>query len=311
MIKATIRNVSTKTLMESYERLGSVWRVADELGLQGQSVHKRLAAINAVKPMRVLTRQEKKRIQETYKSGVVRGDGKLDALASELGRTKHYICRHARAMGLTDNNVSMTKELSAKIGKATSENWARGNHPKGMKGKKHTEATKFAISMSSRSRWHTMSSSMQSDITKRSLKTRMVNMKGKAPPNRNASWKAGWREVGGKRFYARSAWEANYARILQLKKDGGEIYDWEHEPDVFWFEAIKRGVRSYKPDFKVWESADSDPYYVEVKGWMDAASKTKLKRMKKYHPGVRLELVDSKAYKRIAKTASKTVPGWE
>ena len=74
-------------------------------------------------------------------------------------------------------------------------------------------------------------------------------------------------------------------------------------------EAIRRGVRSYTPDFKIWEAGE--PYFVEVKGWMDARSKTKIKRMAKYHPGIKLIVIDSKAYEQLRKKVSGLVPGWE
>lgn len=110
-------------------------------------------------------------------------------------------------------------------------------------------------------------------------------------------------------LYFRSRWEANYARYLNYLMDRDEITAWEHEPDTFWFEKIKRGVRSYLPDFKVYVEGES--YYVEVKGWFDSKSKTKLKRMKIYHPGVKLKLVDEFSYKKLEKEFSGLIEGWE
>lgn len=121
--------------------------------------------------------------------------------------------------------------------------------------------------------------------------------------------KAGWREIGDKRIYARSKWEANACRYYQWLKELGEIDDWEHEPDTFWFEGIKRGVCSYLPDIKVTDK--NGIHYVEVKGWMDPKSKTKLKRMAKYYPNIRLVLIDKKYYEDIRKKMSKIIPGWE
>lgn len=121
--------------------------------------------------------------------------------------------------------------------------------------------------------------------------------------------KAGYREDLGN-IYFRSAWEANYARYLNWLIEKGQINRWEYESDTFWFDKIKRGVRSYKPDFKVWDRPESDPYYVEVKGWMDAKSKTKLKRMTKYHPDVRVDLFGAKEYRALKKW-SNLIPGWE
>lgn len=90
----------------------------------------------------------------------------------------------------------------------------------------------------------------------------------------------------------------------------GDLVSWEHEPVTFWFEKIRRGARSYKPDFRVVE-AGKEPYFIEVKGWMDAQSKTKLKRMKKYHPGVVVDVIDSKRYAVIKKQLQNVVAGWE
>ena len=74
-----------------------------------------------------------------------------------------------------------------------------------------------------------------------------------------------------------------------------QIKKWEFEPDIFWFLKIKRGVRSYKPDFKVFNSNGTVEYH-EVKGWMNPKSKTKLKRMAKYYPNIKMILVDRDDY---------------
>ena len=110
-------------------------------------------------------------------------------------------------------------------------------------------------------------------------------------------------------LYVRSRWEANYARYLNWLKAKGQIAAWEYEPDTFWFEAIKRGTRSYTPDFKVTEN-DGRVVYHEVKGWMDAKSATKLKRMAKYYPEVRVIVIDQAAYQAIAKWR-RLIPDWE
>lgn len=114
----------------------------------------------------------------------------------------------------------------------------------------------------------------------------------KKPPDKGA-WKAAWRTIGGQRCYFRSAWEANFARYLEFLRRAGEITSWEHEPHTFWFDGIRRGVVSYKPDFRVVERGGSVIWY-EVKGWMDPRSATKIKRMAKYHPDVELRVIQRK-----------------
>ena len=115
-------------------------------------------------------------------------------------------------------------------------------------------------------------------------------------------------DLGGQFF--RSSWEANYARFLNWLKAAGEIRCWEYEADTFWFEAIRRGVRSYTPDFKVTDATGAI-YYVEVKGWMDPKSATKIKRMAKYHPSIDFRVVDAKAYKALARQVAGLIPEWE
>ena len=82
--------------------------------------------------------------------------------------------------------------------------------------------------------------------TLRSMKSRVAKYGSLATKRTGTSWKAGWREIGGIKKYYRSRWEANYARYLEWLKQRGEISDWKHEPETFWFEPIKRG-RSQLP----------------------------------------------------------------
>ncbi len=111
--------------------------------------------------------------------------------------------------------------------------------------------------------------------------------------------------------FFRSAWEANWARYLNFLKEKGEIKSWRYEPKdrEFWF-PIKRGTRSYLPDFEI-EELDGTIVFHEIKGWMDSTSKTKLKRMAKYHPLIKIEIIDGPAYRAVAKQVSKIIPHWE
>ena len=124
------------------------------------------------------------------------------------------------------------------------------------------------------------------------------------------TWKAGWREIGEVPKYYRSRWEANYARYLQWLKENGQIKDWKHESETFWFEEIRRGVRSYLPDFRVWENDGTSKLH-EVKGWMDDRSKTALARMAKYHPSETIILIQQKNYNEISRKVGGIINGWE
>src|SRR5262249_25144484 len=103
----------------------------------------------------------------------------------------------------------------------------------------------------------------------------MPSTKKDKPTARIFNSNKGYRVVGHRKIYFKSGWEVNYAIFLQFLKEKYQIKDWEYEPATFWFNAIKRGVRSYKPDFRVIRN-DGTHYWVEIKGYMDARSKTKI-----------------------------------
>lgn len=125
-----------------------------------------------------------------------------------------------------------------------------------------------------------------------------------------SEWKAGWREFGDQRCFFRSAWESNWGRYLEWLRVRGDIQKWEHEPETFWFEKIRRGTRSYLPDFRVTERNGSVVFH-EVKGWMDQKSATKIKRMRIYHPTVKLIVIDKKQYASVRNALGGVIPGWE
>ncbi len=141
-----------------------------------------------------------------------------------------------------------------------------------------------------------------------------MNCVGRSTTARNAvqgysRTKGGKREdLGGK--YFRSSWEANWARYLTWLQTLGEVLEWDFEPETFEFKGIKRGARFYTPDFRVKNAGGSVEYH-EIKGWMDQRSRTKLKRMAKYYPAIKVIVVDGKAYTAVARKIGKAIPGWE
>lgn len=122
-------------------------------------------------------------------------------------------------------------------------------------------------------------------------------------------WKQEWAEIGGKRNFYRSRWEYRYALYLEFMKKHGHVSEWEHEPTTFWFEGIKRGTNNYKPDFRVTFPSGAVEYF-EVKGYMDQKSRTKIKRMAKYHPDVILRVIDKEWFKANGNTLKKVIHGW-
>jgi hypothetical protein len=123
------------------------------------------------------------------------------------------------------------------------------------------------------------------------------------------TWKQGWAEISDKRYYLRSRWEYRYALYLDLMKRHNHIIDWFYEPHTFYFEGIKRGTTNYKPDFKVIFPSGNEEW-IEVKGYMDAKSATKIKRMAKYFPEIKLRVVDGDWFKTNALMLKKVLKNW-
>lgn len=254
----------------------------------------------------------------------------LREIAKHLGREENYqnVCRAARRMGLTDQKGlkvehPTARDLSKKakyddpeqrkraVGQSTKERHAKNGHPKGMLGKTHSPEFREKQRARLTGMWKDPKSVLNTPEhreKKSNIMSQLMNERIK-----NGDEKLHTKGRGGKRedigIYVRSAWEANYARYLNWLLDKGEIHKWEYEVDTFWFEKIKRGVRSYTPDFKVWTHEDRYEYH-EVKGYMDQRSQTKLKRMAKYYPNERVLVIAKDEYKAI-KQWSRLIPNWE
>ena len=113
--------------------------------------------------------------------------------------------------------------------------------------------------------------------------------------------------------YFRSKWEANYALYLDWLVKQKQIKDWEYEPkpryEFISYEFSDKEKKfprvlslGYLPDFKVINNDDTF-YLVEIKGYKQGMMK--LKRMKKYHPQVKIELVEAKEMKDLQNKLGK------
>lgn len=201
--------------------------------------------------------------------------------------------------------------------------------PSNMLGKHHSEETKNKISKSNKG--HPVSKELRKKLKKISLnmsvetKIKMSEakkgtrlslkqrekiseaLKGKMPKNLNYSLngnqpfgniKRGYYNINGKEMFFRSKWEANYGLYLNFLIKQKQIKKWTYEKNVFIFKNIKFGTRSYRPDFKIY-NIDGSIEYHEVKGYMTSKSKTKIKRMAKYYPDIKLIIIDKNIYGEI------------
>lgn len=87
----------------------------------------------------------------------------------------------------------------------------------------------------------------------------------------------------------RSGWEYNCCLWLDSLK-----IKWEYEPTRFKFTKIKSGTISYTPDVYIPKykptkhnglpELNRSSIYIEIKGWISAQDKTRIRRFKRYYP---------------------------
>lgn len=134
----------------------------------------------------------------------------------------------------------------------------------------------------------------------------------KKRPRRTSFGTAGKRmDLGeeGKGVFVRSKWEANIYRILNRLVQDGDVESFIYEPPDYEF-PVKRGITFYKADFQVkWANGNVEVW--EIKGYMDKASKTKLNRMKKYHPNVNVKMIGRSAYLHLQNLYASIIQNWE
>jgi len=300
-------------IRRAYGDTGSVWRAAALLGISGQHCSRLMKRFGIETNKRWLTDKDIAAIRSFYETH----DGEnfdLAAFAKSMGRTKALIAREAQRLGLTRRNRIQREEVRKASGRKLSAIWREKGHPRGALGMKHTDETKAVLSTKSKVMWATaktfgIGAMSEESRDRRSIAAslRMAN----TPAEKMHTRAAGGRRKDLGDIWFRSSWEANYARYLNLLIRLGVVEWWKYESKTFWFEAIKRGVRSYKIDFEVKYKNEKEPAIVEIKGWMDAKSKTKLKRMAKYHPNVKIELIGAKEYRALKNKWASQIEHWE
>jgi len=104
-------------------------------------------------------------------------------------------------------------------------------------------------------------------------------------------------EVNGRTIYFKSQVEVKFAGMLEALRQAGAIVTWEYEPKDFWFEGIRRGTCSYRPDFCVVWAQNREEIWYETKtpGNLTQKDVTKYRRMAQHYPAVKLVLVLSRA----------------
>lgn len=252
----------------------------------------------------------------------------LNVIAAEMGRTRWSVAMQAFRLGLGDmsrpaseaarasmsivqKEIGQRPEIKAQRALSSKAAIKKFGHPRGFLGHKRTPKDLAQIKAGVKKAWADPNHIYNSNEHRQRISDRFSKLAAARPAaNAFSRAKYGVRADLGSIFF-RSAWEANYARYLNfLIRHEGLIERWQYEPETFWFVTIKRGCRSYKPDFKVFFKNGSREYH-EVKGWMYPRAKTALKRMAKYYPKVPITLIDEARYKAISSQCKHMIKEWE
>jgi hypothetical protein len=283
--------------------------IANELGRTTHAIRQRAHQHGLVDTSDNWTAEQEAILRLAYAD--VGGPVDLTGVAARLGRHKTNVSRKARELGL---GTSSGRRKSAAHAEAIRERskanfgpshpiWAHG------KGECLSEETKAKIGAGSRRTWARL---CQSPVKLEARNQKLSDALKGRPRTENAysRGKQGKRaDLAGR--YFRSAWEANYARHLNALIARGEVRAWDYECRTFEFAHIKRGTRTYMPDFMV-TFPDGRVEWHEVKGWMDPKSKTRIARFGRCFPEETLVIVGAAWFKAAERDGlAEQLPEWE
>ena len=290
-----MKKATDEQLLESYFRLGNIWKVAPEFNMCGQSVWERLKKLGIEDKDR-WTNEQLRILIEGYSQNLT-GPINLDLVAQSTGKLKSNVARKARELGLTNQHRTKTLEAKAAMNEGLRRYIRDNGHPR--------ESRESRVCPICGRFYFVRKRSKQKYCSVR------CQIMAKKPEERFTNRKGGRRKDIGD-IYFRSSYEANYARYLNfIISNGSNIEKWEFESQRFEFNKIKTGTRSYTPDFKIYYK-DGHIEYHEVKGWDYPKGKTQRKRFAKYYPHLKLVLVDDNFFKAIKKQGiNKLIPYWE
>lgn len=249
--------------------------------------------------------KEEKILIEGYKNKI-----DIKEIAKKLNKTPSSIKAKAHDLGIankdkyyTEEQINFIKDNSSKLTYKELSNVLGKDEANICRKMKELGIEK--VKMNSKA-WEKMTPSKIKERTLKQRETKIINGTLNPMVNQKNPYS---RTKGGKRkdlnnIYFRSAWEANIARYYNFVG-----IEWQFEPKTFIFHNITRGSVSYTPDFYL----PKEDKWIEVKGWMDGKSKTKLKRFKQQYPEEykKLELIQRKEYNEIKRKVAPFIKGWE
>ena len=300
--------VEIQQIIDKYNELGNVWKVGEALGMSGQKVHSILKKMGLGKRMNYFTESDYAYLREHYEEYA--NGQRLPELAKIMKRTAAFLNRKAKELGLTKPNRKYTigEERHKQLSKSAKERITKYGHPKGMLGKKHTSETKEYIS-----KWHRQNWAEHRDEL---LTPERLEAKSDCMAKQQADGVMGVRSrtylrkcfINGNTYIFKSAWEANIALVLEYERLLGNIDGWAYEATTFSFKYDGNGVRNYKPDFDIYRNGKT--YHIEVKGWVDEKTKTKMALMQRYYPNDVIYIMGEKEYRSIKAKYKPIIPQW-
>jgi hypothetical protein len=310
-----IENFKRDELLKMYQEyllVGSAWKLKGKYVIDPQYFYRLIKQEGLpLATNRKWTVAEEAQLRAVYERGFKKGDGSLSALCDSLSRPKSDIVNHAKKLGLTNRcrkvaaaaRVAMSEQrkqfYSTPEGKASHCSPFRDFTQE--QRDLYRPYTRAGLQLYFRDKKRHRSAMAKAAVTRQA--------RGTVPQPRNASWKAGYREIAGRKIYFRSAWEANYARLLEVRRITGDILDWHYERTQYILDT-RSGTTTYIPDFDVTE-LDGTLSHHEVKGWMDERSKRKLSLMKRHHPTVKVLVIGRDFFNFNDRQAWRLIHDWE
>jgi len=237
---------TNKQLLESYERLGNIWKVAPEFNMCGQSVWERLKKLG-IEDKDKWTKEQLRILRNTYSHNTT-SPLNLRKLSQIIGKSKTSISRKARGIGLV-TNYNRTKDITVKLNLSLrmKERAKKHQYNHGFREIRICPICGKFFDTTHSNEAISCSANCSYQLPRR--KERFSNRRGGKRADLN-------------NIYFRSSWEANYARYLNYLIKQGNIIKWEFEPTTF---PLKNG-NLYTPDFRITFSTGHIEYH-EVKGW--------------------------------------------
>lgn len=291
------QRITDDVLISSYERTGNVWKTGKEVGICGQAVWERLHKLGICKGINYWSEEDDKVLIEKYNQ--YKSQYKLDVLAAELGRTKQFICRKAKALGLTNKkDKKMPEDIRIRLSEIMTKWISENGHPRGALGYRHTESDIRKMSDAQTRSWKNPKCIRNSEEYRQMLSDRLHNSKMLGVMNVFSNRGKHPITLGGVDFVFKSTWEVEVAKRLESLKSEKLIAGWDYEKVHFEFKDVSRLFRSYCPDFDVYFS-NGDVLYIEVKGWKMESSMKRISMFRERYPFEKYFLLDKQEYRKV------------